>query len=253
MIELYHWEPTAESLALLVCLKEKEVEFQSHYVDMLQLEQHTAAYLELSPKARVPLLVAEGEAMSDAGFALQYLAERYPQPRLAPGDASGWYDLQAWTAWLGDMGGLAADVQLLGWNYVMLEKMPAAELAAFRAKVAQLPQEKKSGWAAVWSDAEADDEQLTNAKERVQQLIARLESILSESAWLIGDAYSIIDMTAYAHIHSLPKLLPGIVNKKNTPQISNWLLKLGERPAVADAMALRRSTIAPVVYAAPGS
>jgi glutathione S-transferase/GST-like protein len=253
MIELYHWEPTAESLALLVCLKEKEVEFQSHYVDMLQLEQHTAAYLELSPKARVPLLVAEGEAMSDAGFALQYLAERYPQPRLAPSDASGWYDLQAWTAWLGGMGGLAADVQLLGWNHVMLEKMPAKELAAFRAKVVLLPQEKKSGWAAVWSDAEADEDQLANAEERVQELVTRIESNLSASTWMLGDEYSIIDVSTYAHMHSLPELLPAIVNDRQSPKVVEWLARITKRPAVLDALKMNKSTIAPVVYSAPGS
>ena len=253
MIELYHWEPNAESLALLVSLKEKNVEFHSHYVDMLHLEHHTTDYLELSPKAQVPLLVADGENMSDAGFALQYLAERYPEPRLAPTDPSGWYDLQAWTSWLGGMMGLAADVALLGWNYVMLEKMPAKELAAFRARVAELPKEKKSGWAAVWSDAEADEDELQNAEERVRQLVAKIESILLDAEWIISGAYSIIDITAFAHLHSVPALAPGIVNDSETPRIISWLERLHERPAVADALAMHKSTIAPVVYAAPGS
>jgi len=253
MIELYHWEPNAESLALLICLKEKNVEFHGQYVDMLQLEHHTAAYLELSPKAQVPLLVAEGENMSDAGLALQYLAERYPEPRLAPTDPSGWYDLQAWTAWLGGMMGLAADVALLGWNTVMLEKMPAKELAAFRAKVAELPQEKKSGWAAVWSDAEADEDELLNAEERVQQQVAKIESILIDAEWITGGAYSIIDMTAFAHLHSVPALAPGIMNHSETPRITSWLARMHKRPAVAGALAMHNSTIAPVVYAAPGS
>jgi len=253
MIELYHWEPNAESLALLVCLKEKNVDFNSHYVDMLQLEQHTAAYLELSPKARVPLLVAEGENMSDAGFALQFLAERYPEPRLAPTDPSGWYDLQAWTSWLGGMMGLAADVALLGWNYVMLEKMPAKALAAFRAKVDEFPKEKKSGWAAVWSDAEAGEDELRNAEERVQQLVSRIEAILLDADWMIGGAYSIIDITAFAHLHSVPALVPGIINHSETPRIASWLERSHKRPAVADALAMHKSTIAPVVYAAPGS
>ncbi len=252
MIELYHWEPNAESLALLICLKEKNLEFQSHYVDMLQLEHHTADYLGLSPKAQVPLLVAEGENMSDAGFALQYLAERYPEPRLAPTDPSGWYDLQAWTSWLGGMMGLAADVALLGWNYVMLERMPAKELAAFPAKVAELPKEKKSGWAAVWSDAEADEDELQNAEERVQQLITRIESALADTEWILGEEYSIVDMIAYAHIHSLPDLLPDVVNEKDTPSVIEWLGRIAARPAVIDAQSMGRSTIAPTLYAAPG-
>ena len=252
MIELYHWEPNAESLALLICLKEKDISFRSHYVDMLQLEHHAPAYLELSPKAQVPLLVADGEAMSDAGFALQYLAERYPEPRFAPDDASGWYDLQAWTAWLAPGAGLAADVQFLGWNQVMLDTLPAEELEAFRAKVAELPKEKVSGWAAVWSDAEADEERLANAAERVQEVIDRMESILTSHAWIVGDAYSIVDMLAFAQVHGLPDMLPGIVNEEATPNIIEWLHNISSRSAVTGAFSMRRSTVTPVLYIAPG-
>jgi glutathione S-transferase/GST-like protein len=252
MIELYHWEPNAESLALLICLKEKDIAFRSHYVDMLQLEHHEPAYLELSPKARVPLLLAEGEAMSDAGFAMQYLAERYPEPRLAPDDAAGWYDAQAWTAWLGPDMGLAADVRLLGWNHVMLDTLPADELEAFRAKVAELPQEKISGWAAVWRDAETDEDRLASAEERVQQVISKMETAIANHAWIVGRTYSIVDVMAYAQVHALPQMLSAIVSEEATPNIIDWLERISLRPAVTDALAMRRSTIAPAPYLAPG-
>ena len=253
MLELYHWEPNAESLALLTCLKEMKLEFESHYVDMLKLEHHSAEYLELSPKAVVPLLVADGEAMSDTGFALQYLAEQFPEPRFAPTDPSAWYDLQAWSAWLSGMMGLGSNVQLLGWNYMMLEAMPADELDEFRARVAELPKEKQSGWAAVWSDAEADEDQLANAEQRVADVVTRIEKLLADSQWIVGDAYSIADMLAYAHIHSLSDLLPDIVSHQSTPNIIGWLERISERAAVTEAQSMRRSTIAPVLYAAPGS
>jgi glutathione S-transferase len=251
MIELYHWEPSGESLALLICLKEQGLEFRGHYVDMFELEHHAPKYLELSPKAQVPLLVAEGEVMSDVGFAMQYLAERYPG--FAPDDASGWYDLQEWTAWLGPPAGLAADVQLLGWNYVMLDAIPAADLASFQARVAELPREKVSGWAAVWSDAEANEDRLKNAEERVRQLIEKMEAILAEHAWIVGDEYSILDMMAFAQVHDLPKMLLGIVNEKMTPKIIDWLGRISSRPAVSDALSKRRSELAPVVYFSPGN
>ena len=66
MLELYHWEPNAESLALLICLQEKGLNFTSHYVDMMKLEQHTEAYKAKSPKSIVPLLMDEGETMDAA-------------------------------------------------------------------------------------------------------------------------------------------------------------------------------------------
>ena len=254
MLELYHWEPNAESLALLICLKEKGLEFNSHYVDMMKLEQHSADYKARSPKSIVPLLVDQGELMDDTGFALQYLDERYPQPRLAPATPAELYDVQAWAAWLGGvMGGICADVRLLGWNYVMLNAIPADELAKFRTKVAALPKQLQSGWSAVWNDAEASEDQLANAKERIQKTVNRIETSLAASGWIVGDAYSITDISAFAYIHTLPELLPDMVNNDNTPNIMQWLAAINGRSAVKDALALRQSTIARDVYPAPGT
>ena len=254
MLELYHWEPNAESLALLICLKEKGLEFNSHYVDMMKLEHHGAAYKEKNPGANVPMLVDGEESMDDTGFALQYLDERYPEPRLAPDDPSELYDLQAWAAWLGaSMGGINADIRLLGWNYVMLKAMPQDELAAFRQQVASLPKQLQSGWSAVWSDAEANEDQLANAKERVQKIVDRIEKALAASGWIVGKDYSITDISAFAYLHTLPELLPDMVNNEKTPNIMKWLAAISLRDAVKGALAMGRSTIAKDLYAAPGT
>ena len=79
-----------------------------------------------------------------------------------------------------------------------------------------------------------------------------IESTLAESLWIVGGEYSVVDMLAYAHIHSLPELTPGIANQKSTPNLIDWLARIAGRPAVNDAFALRRSTLAPTLYSAPG-
>jgi glutathione S-transferase len=38
MLELYHAEPVANSMKTLLCLKEKDPKFVSHYVDLLRFE-----------------------------------------------------------------------------------------------------------------------------------------------------------------------------------------------------------------------
>lgn len=254
MLELYHWEPNAESLALLICLKEKKLEFASHYVDMLKLEQHSETYKSKSPKSIVPLLLDEGELMDDANFALLYLDERYPEQRLAPEDPSLLYDVQAWGAWLGGaMGGINSDIRLLGWNYVMLKAIPSEQLTEFRKQVAALPKQLQSGWSAVWSDAEANEDQLANAEERVGKIVDRIEKSLDPSGWIVGGDYSITDITAYAHIHTLPELLPDMVNEGKTQNIMKWLEAINARPAVKEALAMRKSTIAKDVYPSPGT
>ena len=162
--------------------------------------------------------------------------------------------MQAWGAWLGGaMMGLNADIRLLGWNTVMLNAIPEDELVEFREQVAALPKKLQSGWSAVWSDAEASEDQLANARERIQKMVDRMETALAASGWLVGGEYSITDITAFSYMHTVPDLLPDVVNKGKTPKINAWLDAIVERPAVVEALSLRRSAIARDVYQAPGT
>src|ERR1700761_88768 len=132
MIELYHGEPTADSLKLLIALKEKGLEFTSRKVDAATFEQWSSAHRELAPQGQLPVLVDGGEVMNDAAFALQYLAEAYG-PRLAPTDPLGWGPVQAWNAT--NDAALAGNVSLLGWTSVT----NAEERADYRQKLAAVP------------------------------------------------------------------------------------------------------------------
>ena len=172
---------------------------------------------------------------------------------LAPADASAWYDLQAWTAILDGRMGLADNVRLLGWNLVMLKRLPADELDALIAGVSRLPKKIQSGWAQVQTEAEADEDQLKLARERVEEVVGKLESALEGSDWLVGDAYSIADILGFAHAHCVPALLPDSVNAKTVPRVIAWLSRIAERDAVRAALTRSSGRFMPGAFAAPGT
>ena len=239
MIELYHWEPDAESLKLIITLKEKGVPFTSRYVDVLNLEHHADAYREVADVTRVPLMVEDGEALTDSQFVLEYLAEGFA-PRLAPTNPAGWYDVQAWTAQLDQT--LRASVRLLGWHTVTSPAMGEAQRKDFLERSAKLPKPQvPAGWDQVTSDAEASEDQLANAREKIGQGVERIEAALKSSDWLVGGAYSVVDINAFALTHTLPRLTPDLVNADKTPKMTAWLQRVGARAAVKDALALART------------
>ena len=248
MTELYHFEPNAESLKLLIALKEKNVPFEGRYVDLLDLEHHQDAFKDAAGGGRVPLLVAGGDAFKDSQLTLEYLAEAY-EPRLAPSDPAGWYDVQSWTAQLDQA--LSAAVRLIGWHTVTLPAMDETRRKDFLARAAGLPKpQAQAGWAQVTSDAEASEDQLALAREKIGGMMDRLEQTLQDSDWLVGDAYSIVDISAFALTHTLPRLLPGLVHEGKTPKLMAWLKRIGERPAVRAALAMgKRPDLGPDVYA----
>ena len=96
MLELYHWEPTLESAKVMICLNEKGLDFTSHYVDILGLEQYSDDFLKLNPSGQVPVLVYKGNVLTDSALINEFLEEAFPDPVLAPHDAKGWYDTLCW-------------------------------------------------------------------------------------------------------------------------------------------------------------
>ena len=248
MIELYHFEPNAESLKLLIALKEKNLPFESRYVDLLDLEHHADAFKDAAGGGRVPLLLDDGAALKDSQFALEYLAEAHP-PRLAPTDPAGWYDVQAWTAQLDQA--LSQAVRLIGWHTVTLPAMTEAQRQDFLERAARLEKpQAMAGWAQVTSDAEASEDQLALAREKIAAMTERLEKTLQTSDWLVGDAYSAADINAFALTHTLPRLTPELVNAAATPKLMAWLGRIGERPAVKAALAMGvKSDLGQDVYA----
>jgi len=246
MLELYHWEPNGDSLKMIIALKEKGVSYKSCYVDLLALEHHGEAFKAAADSGRVPLLIENGNPLKDSQFALQYLAEAY-EPRLAPSDPAGWYDIQDWTGFAGALG---ANVRALGWHTVTAPAMLQTERKAFLDRSAALPKPPvMAGWAQVTSDAEASEDQLRLARERIADAVARIEKQLAGKDWLVGDAYSVADINVFAHAHVLPRLLPEVVDAKKTPNTMAWLKRVGERPAVQDALRTGRSNRAGDVYA----
>jgi glutathione S-transferase len=247
MLEVHHWDPSGDSAAVLICLKEKGVAFESRYVDVLQCEQFSPSHLKLAPYGALPVLVHDGQVLAEPRLLNEYLVEAFPGPRLAPADAMGWYDVQAWSRFVD--ANLIGAVDLIGWNRVMLPAMSAGQRDDFeRLRAEKAVEEPKAGWAAVVRDAESMENRIDNATGKVREAIERIEKILAKSQWLVGDSFSIADIGVFAQAMTLPRLLPDIVNAQATPRLLEWLARIGERPAVREALAMRRCTLAEDVY-----
>ena len=86
MLELYHWEPNGACARVMIALKEKGLEFESRYVDLLAFEQHSPAFLALSGTGETPVLVRDGEAFTESSYVCEHLDEAFPDPPLMPSD-----------------------------------------------------------------------------------------------------------------------------------------------------------------------
>jgi glutathione S-transferase len=245
MIELHHFEPTSNSGEVLICLKEKGLEFASRYVDVLAGEQFSPEFLKLNPAGQVPVLVHDGRVLTETGFILQYLDEAFPEIPLTPASPEGRYWLNVWIKYVNEYMAPAAWKLGIGRTLDSLgERRGLIEAALGRA-----PPERRQGWAKAFAGLDAVD--LEIARGLLPVRLERMEAALGAHPWLAGEGYSLADIVVFPTASALPVVAPDLVNASATPRIWTWLQRMRARPAVQAALAIAH-TDHPEEVLAPG-
>jgi glutathione S-transferase len=85
-IKYYHAEPAANSLKTMIALKEKQIAFESIYVDLHKFEQHSDWFVKLNPEGQVPVLDHDGALITQTTVINEYLDDVFPEIPLRPAD-----------------------------------------------------------------------------------------------------------------------------------------------------------------------
>ena len=245
MIELYHFEPTSNSGEVLICLKEKGIDFVGHYVDVLAGEQFAPAFLARNGWGQVPVLVHDGRVLTETGFILQYLEEVFPSVSLTPSTAQGRYWVNVWIKYVNEYMAPAAWKLGIAGTVAGLGDRRARILEA----VERAPQERRQAWDKALHGLDADE--LEIAKGLLPVRLERMEQALGAGEWLAGDHYSLADIAVFPTANALVALTPELIGASVTPRIWDWLEHMRARPAVQAALALARTPHPQAVFA-PG-
>ncbi|HEV7775393.1 MAG TPA: glutathione S-transferase family protein [Luteibacter sp.] len=97
MYTLYY-SPGTASMVVHLALLEIGAPHRLVLVDFDRDAQHDEAYLALNPLGRVPVLLVDGEPVTESAALLLLLAERHPEAGLAP--APGSPGRGAWLQWV---------------------------------------------------------------------------------------------------------------------------------------------------------
>ena len=248
MLELYHWEPVGACGRVLITLHEKGIDYQSHYLDVLTFEQHHPEFLRLNASGEVPVLVADHDAMNESSYICEYLEEIYSQNSLMPEQPMDRWAVRVWQKYVDDY--VAACASDLAWIALEYDNFKKRDKAAVDKAIAAIPMQERR---AAWLEAAAgyDDDRLQRARERMEELINRMEQDLSDSEWLVSSGYSLADIAIFPYANYLPRVLPDLVNDNKTPNTMTWLKRMQQRPAVKAALAMGKHSN-PYSTAAPG-
>jgi len=100
MTLVLHYAPVACSLVPYVALTEAGAPFEVCVIDFSKGKHLTAEFLRLNPKHKVPVLIIDGEPLTENVAILQWIAQRYPAAQLLPpGESLRYFEAVAFLAW----------------------------------------------------------------------------------------------------------------------------------------------------------
>jgi len=97
-----YFAPGASSLAPLVALEEAGADYEGVRLVLAEQDQRRPEFLSISPRGRVPVLVADGQVITENVAILTAIAQRFPTSNLLPFETPSLlarsYELIGWFA-----------------------------------------------------------------------------------------------------------------------------------------------------------
>jgi len=238
MLELYHAEPGANSMKPMICLKEKRLDFLSHYVDLLAFEQHAPEFVAINPNGQVPVLIHDGAVITESTVINEYLDEVFPQTSLRPADPVARANMRIWSKFVDEY--FCPALSMIGWHVRIRQTAKSIDKERFEKLLERIPlEEQRQKWATIGGDS-FTEEQLADSRRRLVVSAWRMENLLLAGPWLAGETYSLADLNTYSMAVALPRLMPESVSPEKTPRLLDWLARMNARPAVKAALAMTR-------------
>jgi glutathione S-transferase/GST-like protein len=225
----------------MLALLEKQVPFESRYMDMLAFDQHSPAYLAINPNGTLPAMVHDGVVLTESTAIMEYIDEMFPGQPLRPSDPLERWRMRWWGRFLDQFVG--PSVSMIGWSIFVGPSVRARDPGDLTAAIERIPlQERRIAWSKALFGTFSQQE-LAESGARIALGMGEVETALAQRPWLAGASYSLADIAGWNMLFGMPSMLPDLVNDARTPHTMEWLRKLYERPAVRAMAAYGRTEI----------
>lgn len=222
----------AQKVRLLLC--EKKATWDTKWLDLRAGDQLKPKYLELNPNGVVPTIVDGDKPVIESHLILQYLEENFPtKPSFLPSSAYDKYQVRRLqqkidTALHGHVGTLSISV-------AFRHELIKAKGDKVGEHIDNIPDPaRRETWRGAVENG-LEDERFVNALRAWYEALQDMEACLQNGEWLVGNTYSIADMSYVPYILRLEHL--GLLEhmKGDCEQVLQWLSRIKQRPAFKSA------------------
>lgn len=204
-----YYAPGTCALASHLALEYSGAPYEAVRLDFKAQQQRTPEYLKINPKGRVPALVTEHGVLTETPALLQYIAQRFPQAKLAPVD-----------------------------DPFLLAKVN--EFNSYLCSTVHVNHAHK-GRGYRWVDSD-DTHSLEAMKKKVPQTMAESFTLVEEQMlrgpWVLGERFSTSDV----YLYTIARWLEGDgVDVKRFPKVADHMRRMDAQPQVQKVVAQHRA------------
>lgn len=230
MITYYDNDFSTCAQKVRMLLNEKGAQWSTVWLDLRQGDQFDPEYLKLNPNGVVPTIVHDGNVIIESTLILRYLDEVLGAgPQFTPADPARRYDADLWMAKLDAM--LHYHIAALSIGVAFRHELAEAQQDQIDTHLAKVPNPiLRDIWAgAIYNGLK--DERFRAAIAGWNNALDQMEARLSSSSWLVGEAFTIADMSYIPYLVRLDHLGLWDTMKAGRPNVQRWYGAMQARPS----------------------
>lgn len=174
-------------------LEEKNLPWISHHLNTRTGEHITPEYFGINPNGLVPALVHDGDVWIESCDIIRYLDDNFPQARLTPTDDKQLAELSEWLSLASKIHVSAVKTYIYASRPRGKRRKTSVELERYRKL--QTNEELLAFHAKSSSDGGISEADRAEAEILLHDAFARLDARLDEHRWLVGDDFTLADIT----------------------------------------------------------
>jgi len=226
-LNLIHFSGSSCSQKTRIFLNLKGIDWVSHHVDLSSGENHSDWFLGINPRGLVPILVDDGEVHIESNDIIQYLEEKFPEPKLIP---EGYKTLTS--ELLKEEDDLHLDIRNISFRFLfgkLARKRPSSikKFEDYEGTIEGKGDSHKVKEVNFYNDFLKQGIPVDALKQSVTKFIKvyeRFEQDLANQEFLLGEEVSVLDIAWFIYTHRLD--LAGYDFKKRHRAVYNWYLNL---------------------------
>ena len=228
--DLYHHGTSVCAAKARLALAEKEVEWNSCYVDIRAGEQRNPDYLKLNPNGVVPTLVHGNNVVIESTVIAEYVDEAFSGPPLKPEDPMDRARMRLWTKRL-DESMHTPVTGTLTFAIAMREEMMGRfkSREELQAYIASHPKAVNREMLRQTTELGIEAPLLRTSLQLFDKLLADMETVLANGPWLAGETFSLSDIGYAPYITRLDCLQLDFLWERR-PHVAGWYERLKARP-----------------------